>query len=29
VAVMLGDAQYPTLWLPAGLIAAVFFGAAV
>ena len=26
---MLGDVQYPTLWLPVGLIAAVIVGAAV
>ena len=26
---MLGDVQYPTLWLPVGLIAAVVVGAVV
>ena len=26
---MLGDVQYPTLWLPVGVIAAVVVGAAV
>ena len=26
---VLGDVQYPTLWLPVGLIAAVIVGAAV
>ncbi len=26
---MLGDVQYPTLWLPVGLIAVVVVGAAV
>jgi len=27
--VVLGDVQYPTVWLPVGLIAAVLVGAAV
>jgi len=27
--VVLGDVQYPTLWLPVGLIGAVLVGAAV
>ena len=27
--VVLGDVQYPTLWLPVGLIAAVLVGAAI
>lgn len=27
--IVLGDVQYPTLWLPVGLIAAVALGAAV
>jgi hypothetical protein len=26
---VLGDVQYPTLWLPVGLIAAVFLGAGI